>query len=91
MDNLTYRRLAMGMAAENEIEDYGKETEVEKVDAARAKITLEEAWNYFSNHMINEMAFDGDNPELAHDAYDTIEALVKNAIQNERKGEEVNG
>jgi hypothetical protein len=75
----------MGMAAENEIEDYGKENEVEKVDAAEAKIALEEAWNYFSNHMIKEMAFDGDDPELAHNAYDTIEALVMDAIRNEKK------
>jgi hypothetical protein len=85
MGNLSYRRLAMGMAAENNIEGYGKETEAGKTDAAREKITLEEAWSYFSSHMIKEMAFDGDEPELAHDAYDAIEALVKNAIQNGRK------
>jgi hypothetical protein len=75
----------MGMAAEEDIEDYGKETEVEKTDAAKAEITLEEAWNYFSNHMVNERAFDGDDPELARNAYDAIEALVRNAIQNEKK------
>jgi hypothetical protein len=75
----------MGMATEKDIEDYGKEPEVEKTDAAEAKITLEEAWNYFSNHMINETAFDGDDPEMAHNAYDTIEALVRNAIRNEKK------
>jgi hypothetical protein len=77
----------MGMAAENEIEDYGKETEVEKADAGKAKITIEEAWNYLSNHMIRETAFDGDDPELAHEAYDAIEALVLSVIQNEKKEE----
>jgi hypothetical protein len=77
----------MGMAAENEIEDYGKETEVEKTEAGKAKITLKEAWNYLSNHMIRETAFDGDNPESAHEAYDAIEALVMSAIQNEKKEE----
>jgi hypothetical protein len=77
----------MGMAAEEDIEGYGKETGVEKADAAKEKITLEKAWDYFSNHMINEMAFDGDEPELAHDAYDAIEALVKSAMQNEKKEE----
>jgi hypothetical protein len=90
MDNLTYRRLAMGMAAENEIEGYGKETEAEKADAAEAKITIEKAWYYFTNHMINEMVFDGDDSQLAHDAYDAIEALVNNAIQNEIR-EGING
>jgi hypothetical protein len=77
----------MGVAAEKDVEDYGKETEVEKADAAKVKITVEEAWNYFSNHMINEMAFDGDDPELAHDAYNAIEALAMNAIQNEKREE----
>jgi hypothetical protein len=77
----------MGIAAENEIEGYGKETEVEKADVAKEKITIEEAWNYFSNHMIKEMAFDGDDPELAHNAYDTIEALVSDAMRNEEKEE----
>jgi hypothetical protein len=77
----------MGMATEEGIEDYGKETEVEKADAGKAKITLEEAWNYFSNHMIRETAFDGDDPELAHEAYGAIEALVTDAIRNEKREE----
>jgi hypothetical protein len=77
----------MGMAAEEGIEDYGKETGVEKTDLAEEKITLEKAWYYFSNHMINETVFDGDDSDLAHEAYDIIEALVNNTIHNEEKEE----
>jgi hypothetical protein len=76
----------MGMVADN-AEDYGKEAVAEKQETAKEKITLEKAWHYVSNHMISDRAFDCDDPELAHDAYDMIAALVKNAMQEEKKEE----